>query len=74
MKIFLYICILFTLLDIFFIKYAWTLKFFSKEWRSNFPSWEYKVNQDYAVGIVNIISTIIVCTLWSIYFYFYLFM
>ena len=33
MNTFLYLCIVFTLLDIFFIVYAWTLQFFPKEWR-----------------------------------------
>ena len=33
MNTFLYLCIVFTLLDVFLIVYAWTLQFFPTQWR-----------------------------------------
>ena len=66
MKIFLYLNIIFTGLNIFIIIYAYSLNFFPKTWRK-------KVNQDTLVGLVLILLTMTTGFLWVFYFYFKLF-
>ena len=76
MHIFLYVCILCTLLDLFLIIYAWTLPLFPKDWRekvnSNPQSWDPQTNNDSITGALIICITAVACTLWGIFFYWYL--
>ncbi len=73
MKTFLYLCIVFTLLDIFLNFYAWTLQFFPKAWRDkvnrNPRSANPDGNNDSITGIVIILITAIACGLWASFFY-----
>lgn len=77
MNLFLYICIVLTLIDAFLIIYAWTLQFFPKEWRdkvnSEPNSMDPSVNNDSLTGMLIIIVTAVVCTLWGLFFYWFLF-
>ena len=73
MNTFLYLCIVFTLLDIFFIVYAWTLQFFPAEWRRkvnrNPNTLNPDGNNDSMTGMVIILTTAIACALWASFFY-----
>ena len=62
MKIFLYLNIIFTGLNIFIIIYAYSLNFFPKKWRK-------KVDQDTLVGLALIFVTMATMFVWIIYFY-----
>ena len=62
MKIFLYLNIIVTGLNIFIIIYAYSLDFFPKKWRK-------KVNQDTLVGLAIIFFTMLTMFVWIIYFY-----
>lgn len=76
MNIFLYICILCTLLDIFLIVYAWTLPLYPQEWRDKVNrtpnSMDPKENNDSLTGMLITIVTAVACSLWAIFFYWYL--
>ena len=63
MKIFLYLNIIVTGLNIFIIVYAYSLNFFPKKWRK-------KVNQDTLVGLALIFFSLFTFFLWVIYFYY----
>ena len=63
---FLYLSIIFSILNIFIIIYAYSLNFFSKKWRK-------KVDQDTLVGLALIFLTMTTGFLWVFYFYFKLF-
>ena len=73
MNTFLYLCLLFTLLNIFLIVYAWTLQFFPKEWRDkvnrNPNSLNPNGNNDSMTGMAIILVTAITCALWASFFY-----
>ncbi|MDC0863274.1 hypothetical protein OAP88_00270 [Candidatus Pelagibacter sp.] len=62
----LFLSIIFSILNIFIIIYAYSLNFFSKKWRK-------KVNQDTLVGLALIFLTMITGFFWVFYFYFKLF-
>jgi uncharacterized membrane protein len=62
----LFLSIIFLILNIFIIIYAYSLNFFSKKWRK-------KVNQDTLVGLALIFLTMTTGFLWVFYFYFKLF-
>ena len=62
----LFLSIIFSILNIFIVIYAYSLNFFSKKWRK-------KVNQDTLVGLALIFLTMITGFLWVFYFYFKLF-
>tara|TARA_X000001036_G_scaffold162482_1_gene154140 strand:- start:126 stop:326 length:201 start_codon:yes stop_codon:yes gene_type:complete len=62
----LYLSIIFSILNIFIIIYAYSLNFFSKKWRK-------KVDQDTLVGLALIFLTMTTGFLWVFYFYFKLF-
>ena len=62
----LFLSIIFSILNIFIVIYAYSLNFFSKKWRK-------KVNQDTLVGLVLIFLTMTTGFLWVFYFYFKLF-
>ena len=66
MEIFLFICIIFTALNILLFSYCYSLKYFSKEIKD-------KWNQDLIVGLSIIFLTLITCFLWVFYFYFLIF-
>ena len=66
MKIFLYLNIIVTGLNIFIIIYAYSLNFFPKKWRK-------KVNQDTLVGLALIFFSLFTFFLWVIYFYYKIF-
>ena len=66
MKIFLYLNVIVTGLNIFIIIYAYSLNFFPKKWRK-------KVNQDTLVGLAIIFFTMLTMFVWIIYFYLRLF-
>ena len=70
---FLYVCILVTLLDVFLIIYAWTLPLFPQEWRDkvnrNKQSLNPQPNNDSLTGILIILVTAVMCTLWAVLFY-----
>ena len=66
MKTFLYLNIIVTGLNIFIIIYAYSLNFFPKKWRK-------KVNQDTLVGLALIFFSLFTFFLWSIYFYYKIF-
>ena len=66
MKIFLYLNIIVTGLNIFIIIYAYSLNFFPKKWRK-------KVNQDTLVGLALIFFSLLTFFLWAIYFYYKIF-
>ena len=66
MKIFLYLNIIVTGLNIFIIIYAYSLNFFPKKWRK-------KVDQDTLVGLALIFVTMTTMFLWVIYFFFKIF-
>ena len=70
---FLYVCILVTLLDVFLIIYAWTLPLFPQEWRDkvnrNKQSLNPQTNNDSLTGILIILVTAVMCTLWAVLFY-----
>ncbi len=66
MKIFLYLNIIVTGLNIFIIIYAYSLNFFPKRWRK-------KVNQDTLVGLALIFLSLLTFFLWAIYFYYKIF-
>tara|TARA_B100002052_G_scaffold78281_1_gene71224 strand:- start:596 stop:799 length:204 start_codon:yes stop_codon:yes gene_type:complete len=66
MKIFLYLNIIVTGLNIFIIIYAYSLNFFPKKWRK-------KVNQDTLVGLALIFLSLLTFFLWAIYFYYKIF-
>ena len=66
MKIFLYLNIIVTGLNIFMIIYAYSLNFFPKKWRK-------KVNQDTLVGLALIFLSLLTFFLWAIYFYYKIF-
>ena len=62
----LFLSIIFSILNIFIVIYAYSLNFFSKKWRK-------KVNQDTLVGLALIFLTMTTGFLWVFYFYFKLF-
>ena len=62
----LYLSIIFSILNIFIVIYAYSLNFFSKKWRK-------KVDQDTLVGLALIFLTMTTGFLWVFYFYFKLF-
>ena len=62
----LYLSIIFSILNIFIIIYAYSLNFFPKKWRK-------KVDQDTLVGLALIFLTMTTGFLWVFYFYFKLF-
>ena len=62
----LFLSIIFLILNIFIVIYAYSLNFFSKKWRK-------KVNQDTLVGLALIFLTMTTGFLWVFYFYFKLF-
>ena len=62
----LFLSIIFSILNIFIIIYAYSLNFFTKKWRK-------KVNQDTLVGLALICLTMITGFFWVFYFYFKLF-
>ena len=66
MKIFLYLNIIVTGLNIFIIIYTYSLNFFPKKWRK-------KVNQDTLVGLALIFLSLLTFFLWAIYFYYKIF-
>ena len=66
MKIFLYLNVIVTGLNIFIIIYAYSLNFFPKKWRK-------KVNQDTLVGLALIFFSLFTFFLWVIYFYYKIF-
>jgi len=66
MKIFLYLNIIVTGLNIFIIIYAYSLNFFPKKWKK-------KVNQDTLVGLALIFLSLLTFFLWAIYFYYKIF-
>ena len=66
MKIFLYLNIIVTGLNIFIIIYSYSLNFFPKKWRK-------KVNQDTLVGLALIFFSLFTFFLWAIYFYYKIF-
>ena len=66
MKTFLYLNIIVTGLNIFIIIYAYSLNFFPKKWRK-------KVNQDTLVGLALIFFSLFTFFLWTIYFYYKIF-
>ena len=66
MKIFLYLNIIVTGLNIFIIIYAYSLNFFPKKWRK-------KVNQDTLVGLALIFFSLLTFFLWAVYFYYQIF-
>ena len=66
MKIFLYLNIIVTGLNIFIIIYAYSLNFFPKKWRK-------KVNQDTLVGLALIFFSLFTFCLWVVYFYYKIF-
>ena len=66
MKIFLYLNIIVTGLNVFIIIYAYSLNFFPKKWRK-------KVNQDTLVGLALIFLSLLTFFLWAIYFYYKIF-
>ena len=66
MKIFLYLNVIVTGLNIFIIIYAYSLNFFPKKWRK-------KVNQDTLVGLALIFFSLFTFFLWTIYFYYKIF-
>tara|TARA_B100002019_G_scaffold72879_1_gene62944 strand:- start:569 stop:772 length:204 start_codon:yes stop_codon:yes gene_type:complete len=66
MKIFLYLNIIVTGLNIFMIIYAYSLNFFPKKWKK-------KVNQDTLVGLALIFLSLLTFFLWAIYFYYKIF-
>jgi len=63
MKIFLFLNIIITGLNIFIIIYSYSLNFFPKKWRK-------KVNQDTLVGLALIFISLTTFFLWVIYFYY----
>tara|TARA_B110000003_G_scaffold113575_1_gene116264 strand:- start:272 stop:472 length:201 start_codon:yes stop_codon:yes gene_type:complete len=62
----LFLSIIFSILNIFIVIYAYSLNFFSKKWKK-------KVNQDTLVGLALIFLTMTTGFLWVFYFYFKLF-
>ena len=62
----LFLSIIFLVLNIFIVIYAYSLNFFSKKWRK-------KVDQDTLVGLALIFLTMTTGFLWVFYFYFKLF-
>ena len=62
----LFLSIIFLILNIFIVIYAYSLNFFSKKWKK-------KVNQDTLVGLALIFLTMTTGFLWVFYFYFKLF-
>tara|TARA_B110000008_G_scaffold109473_1_gene112464 strand:- start:272 stop:472 length:201 start_codon:yes stop_codon:yes gene_type:complete len=62
----LFLSIIFSILNIFIVIYAYSLNFFSKKWRK-------KVDQDTLVGLALIFLTMTTGFLWVFYFYFKLF-
>ncbi len=66
MKIFLYICIVLSFLNLFLIIYTWTLPLYPQKLRD-------KWNQDSLVGVANLFMNLVTGLAWCIYFYFYLF-
>ena len=66
MKIFLYLNIIVTGLNIFLIIYVYSLNFFPKKWRK-------KVNQDTLVGLALIFFSLLTFFLWAVYFFYKIF-
>ena len=66
MKIFLFLNIIVTGLNVFIIIYSYSLNFFPKKWRK-------KVNQDTLVGLALIFFSLFTFFLWTIYFYYKIF-
>ena len=66
METFLFINIIITVLNIFILAYAYSLKFFPIKWRK-------KVNQDTLVGLAIIFITMLNMFMWIIYFYYEIF-
>ena len=62
----LFLSIIFSILNIFIVIYAYSLNFFPKKWRK-------KVDQDTLVGLALIFVTMITMFLWIIFFFFKIF-
>tara|TARA_B100000941_G_scaffold216858_1_gene159754 strand:+ start:12 stop:215 length:204 start_codon:yes stop_codon:yes gene_type:complete len=63
MNTFLYICIIISAFNIFILAYAYSLKFFPKNWQK-------KVNQGTIVGMAIIFFTMLTMFAWIIYFFY----
>ena len=66
MKLFLFINICLTGLNLFIFAYAYSLKFFPMKWRK-------KVNQDTLVGLAIIFISLITMFVWIVYLYYKIF-
>jgi|TARA_B110000444_G_scaffold156833_1_gene146670 hypothetical protein len=63
MELFLFINIIFSMLNIFLVVYAYSLNFFPTKWKK-------KIKQDTLVGLALIFLTMFTGFLWVFYFYF----
>ena len=63
MELFLFINIIFSMLNIFLVVYAYSLNFFPIKWKK-------KIKQDTLVGLALIFLTMFTGFLWVFYFYF----
>ena len=63
MNTFLYVCIIISAFNIFILAYAYSLKFFPKNWQK-------KVNQGTIVGMAIIFFTMLTMFAWIIYFFY----
>ena len=63
MNTFLYVCIIISAFNIFILAYAYSLKFFPKNWQK-------KVNQGTIVGMAVIFFTMLTMFAWIIYFFY----
>ena len=66
MKLFLFVNICLTGLNLFIFAYAYSLKFFPMKWRK-------KVNQDTLVGLAIIFISLITMFAWIVYLYYKIF-
>ena len=66
MKLFLFINICLTGLNLFIFAYAYSLKFFPMKWRK-------KVNQDTLIGLAIIFISLITMFVWIVYLYYKIF-
>ena len=73
MNVFLLITIAVTALDIFIIVFAFSLKFFSGEWKWKKKIKYVTVQQDTLIGLTLVFLTMLCCFLWVFYFYFIIF-
>jgi hypothetical protein len=63
MELFLFINIIFSMLNLFLVVYAYSLNFFPTKWKK-------KIKQDTLVGLALIFLTMFTGFLWVFYFYF----